>query len=221
MLESMHLDMSGAATVLGVIGLAAQLKLKVNLVVAMPVVENVIDADAVKPGAVVRAYGGQTVEIANTDAEGRLILADAIAYVTDKFAPAEIISIATLTGSVIKAIGDSIAGLIGNDAKTLVALEASGDRVGEGVWRFPLTDMFRRQTSSKRADLQNLGNKNPSEADHIVATAFLEKFAGKTSYTHIDIAGASMIDSPRGYMPAGGTGFGVRLLLDYLRSVRR
>lgn len=221
MLESMHLDMSGAATVLGVIGLAATLKLKVNLVAAMPVVENVIDADAVKPGAVVRAYGGQSVEVANTDAEGRLILADAIAYVTDKFEPKEIISIATLTGSVIKALGDTMAGLIGNDAKVLAALEAAGDRVGESVWRFPLTDTFRRQTSSKRADLQNLGNKNPSEADHIVATAFLEKFAGKTSYTHIDIAGASMIDSPRGYMPAGGTGFGVRLLLDYLRAAKR
>ncbi|MFO0702991.1 MAG: M17 family peptidase N-terminal domain-containing protein [Candidatus Andersenbacteria bacterium] len=221
MLESMHLDMSGAATVLAVIGLAAQLKLKVNLVAAMPVVENAIDANAVKPGAVVRAYGGQSVEILNTDAEGRLIIADAIAYVADKIKPASIISIATLTGSIIKAIGESIAGLIGNDARTLTALETSGDRTGESVWRFPLTDAFRARTSSKRADLGNLGNGDPSQADHIVATAFLEKFAKGVPYVHLDIAGAAMQSKPSGYLPADGTGFGVRLLLDYLRSLRR
>ncbi len=214
-LDQMHMDMSGAACVLGVLKLAAQLKLKVNITGVLAVAENAIDGIAYKPGSVLKAYNGKTVEIANTDAEGRLVLADALAYLVKNNRPTEIIDIATLTGAVLVTFGHEFAGLVSNSDQISRKLLTSGERTAEKLWRLPLTDYFREQTKGTKSDLRNLG-KNPKYADTIVAAAFLEAFTDGVPYAHVDIAGTSMTSARSGYNPAGGTGFGVRLLLDYV-----
>lgn len=216
-LDQMHMDMSGAASVLGTLKLAAQFKLKVNIIGVLAIAENAIDGNSYKPGSVLKAYNGKTVEIANTDAEGRLVLADALAYVVKNHKPSEIIDIATLTGAVLITFGHQFAGLVSNNDQISRKLLASGERTAEKLWRLPLTDYFRSQTKGTKSDLRNLG-KNPRDADTIVAAAFLEAFTDGVPFAHVDIAGTSMTPARSGYNPAGGTGFGVRLLLDYVSN---
>lgn len=215
MLSEMHMDMSGAATVLGVLKLASLLKLKVNLVGAMPVAENALGGNAIKPGSVVRAANGKTVEIANTDAEGRLILADALAYLTKEFTPARVIDLATLTGSIISALSFYYAGLVANSDKLSRGLLEAGRVTAEKLWPLPLDDDYRKSMRGTKSDLTNVSKKG---GDAIKAAAFLENFTDKTPWAHIDIAGTAMPPDARGYNPAGGTGFGVRLLIEYLRN---
>jgi leucyl aminopeptidase len=217
-LEHMHLDMSGAADVLEVIKVASILKLKTNILAVMPIAENAIGGDAYKPGSVIRAYNGTTVEIANTDGEGRLVLADAIAYVTRKYKLDAVIDIATLTGAIIITFGERFAGLLSNHDGLANELLKAGVRTAEPLWRLPLTDGYRREIRGKKSDLVNSVATRPPRADAIQAAAFLEAFTNGVPLGHIDIAGTSMRSRPMSYVPAGGTGFGVRLLIEYLRN---
>ncbi len=215
MIEQMHLDMSGAATVLHAIKLASRLKLKTNILAVMPVAENAIGGNAIKPGSVVKAYNGKSVEIANTDAEGRLILADALAYVADKYKPTRIIDIATLTGSIIAALSFFYAGLITNNEKISKGLLDASEVTSEKIWRMPLDNDFRQTMRGTKSDLTNISKGG---GDSTKAAAFLENFTAKIPWAHLDIAGTSMLPKPSGYQPQGGTGFGVRLLVEYLRK---
>ncbi|MDP2587665.1 MAG: leucyl aminopeptidase, partial [bacterium] len=218
MLEQMHLDMSGAATVLAVIRLAAQLKLKTNLIAAMPIAENALGGNAYKPGSVYTAQNGTSVEVTNTDAEGRLVLADANAYVAQRYKPTAIIDIATLTGAVLIALGEHHAGLTSNHDDLSNGLFNSSRTTGELIWPLPLTADYRAEVKGKKSDLVNAVLSKSARADAIQAAAFLERFAGEYPFALIDMAGTSMRSYKRGYTPEGGTGFGVRLLLDYIKQ---
>lgn len=219
-LEDMHMDMSGAAAVLATLKVAAELKMKVNLLAVTPLAENAIGGHSYKPGSVLRSYAGKSVEIKNTDAEGRLILADAIAYIIKKYAPTRMIDIATLTGHCIIALGEHAAGLFSNSDSLANALFEAGERTRERVWRFPLYKEYSEEVKGVKGDLQNSGKVlGGAAAGAITAATFLQEFVGKTPWAHIDIAGPAMSSQARDYIPKGGTGFGVRLLVDYLTAI--
>ena len=220
-LPHMHMDMSGAATVLSVLQCASKLKLKTNLVVVLAVAENAIGAESIKPGSVIRAYNGKTVEIANTDAEGRLILSDALAYVVKNYRPSMVIDIGTLTGAVIFTFGDQFAGLVTNHDQLSRQLLRASQKTGEAIWRLPLTDGYRQAVRGKKSDLVNSVVTRPERADGIQAGAFLEHFTGDTPFAHIDISGVANRKRALSYAASGGTGFGVRLLVNFLQNSPR
>lgn len=214
-MDEMKMDMAGAATCLGVIAAAKALELSIRVVAIMPVTENMPSGRATKPGDIVTAYDGKTIEILNTDAEGRLVLADALAYMAKEYQPAAIIDLATLTGAAIIALGHEASPILGNDAQLLNKIKESSQRTGERVWELPLWDEYRDMMRSKVADLKNMGK--PKQAGTIAGAAFLDFFVPKElPWAHIDIAGTAMLDEPRAYMPKGGSGWGVRLLVDLL-----
>lgn len=215
-IETMREDMSGAAAVLGTIKAAAELKLKKNLIGVISSAENAIGTTAYKPGDIFKSLSGKTVEIGNTDAEGRLVLADALTYTEKNYKPTRIIDLATLTGAVVVALGDYVAGMFGTDDKTMNLLFNAGERTYERVWRLPLHKDYINEVKSNTADINNINYGR--RAGSIMGAAFLSKFVENTPWTHIDIAGTSWLDEERGYYQAGGTGFGVRLLIDYLRN---
>ncbi|MEC7840517.1 MAG: leucyl aminopeptidase [Chlamydiota bacterium] len=213
---TMRSDMGGAATALGTIDAVASLGLKVNLTAVVPATENGIDSCSYKPGDVYGSYLGKTVEIGNTDAEGRLILADALAYASQKLKPTRIIDFATLTGAVVISLGRVASGLMTNDEKLAEALIAAGNETSERTWRLPLFDEYRKQLNSDVADLKNVGGR---EAGSIVAGMFLQEFVGKgIPWAHIDIAGTAFIDRDDGYLTKNATGVGVRLMVSFLTS---
>jgi leucyl aminopeptidase len=215
-LAEMKCDMAGAAAVAAVTAAAARLRLERRVIGVIPLVENMLSGSAARPGDIVRTFSGRTVEIGNTDAEGRLILADALAYVIDAFAPEAVIDVATLTGACVVALGDKIAGLFANNAALQEAIAAAGRRTNERCWPMPLPDDYKDLLKSDTADL---GNVPPSRSGGAIAAAlFLSEFVGSTPWAHIDIAGPAFQKKEDGYTPAGGTGFGVRLLLDWLDS---
>jgi len=214
-MKEMNTDMSGAAVVLGVIRAAAELKLKKNILAVAPVVENAVGTKSYKPGTILDSYLGKTVEIGNTDAEGRLALADAMAYVVKNYKPDRIVDFATLTGAVVAALGEDYAGLFSTDKVADKIIEA-GDYVGEKVWRMPLPEDYNELLKSKIADLNNISSSNYGGA--ITAALFLKNFVGKTPWTHIDIAGTARGSKRKHYWPEYGTGFGVRLMLEWLRK---
>jgi len=213
-MEKMKGDMGGAAAVLGAIRAAALLDLPMHVVALAPLTENMPDARATKPGDVKRSLKGLTVEIINTDAEGRLVLADALTY-AGEFSPDAVLDIATLTGARVIALGDHAAAVMGDEA-LIGRLKRAGEITGERVWQLPLFEEYGEQLKSDVADLKNVGGR---PAGTITAGFFLSKFVPEdTPWVHIDIAGLGMIDKARSYVPAGGTGFGVRLLLEFLRG---
>ena len=206
-------DMGGAAAVLGALRAVALLDVPLRVVGLAPVTENMPDANATKPGDVVRSLKGLTVEILNTDAEGRLILADALTY-TQEFAPDAIFDIATLTGGRIVALGDHAAAMMGDEA-LLARLRTAGDVTYERVWPLPLFEEYGEQLKSTVADVANIGGRSASS---ITAGFFLSKFVPDgVSWAHIDIAGLDQIEKERPYTPKGATGFGVRLFVEMLR----
>ena len=208
-MKEMNTDMSGAAVGLGVIRAAAELKLKKNILAVAPVVENAVGTKAYKPGTILDSYLGKTVEIGNTDAEGRLALADAMAYVVKNYKPSRIVDFATLTGSIVAALGEDYAGLFSTDKVADKILEA-GDYVGEKVWRMPLPDDYNELLKSKIADLNNISSSNYGGA--ITAALFLKNFVGETPWTHIDIAGTAWNSGSN----KGATGRPVSLLSQFL-----
>lgn len=214
-METMRDDMSGAACVLGTLAAAAALNLKVNLVGVVPSAENAIDAKSYKPGDVYKSYLGKTVEIGDTDAEGRLILADALAYSVKNLKPTEIIDFATLTGSVIIALGDLVTGLFSNNDQLAHALIEAGETSGELLWRMPLHQPYKEQLKSDIADLKNVGGRSASP---IKAGLFLEEFVSKTPWAHLDIAGTAFSSKENGYIPKNAVGYGIRLMIDFLKK---
>lgn len=214
----MKSDMGGAAAVAGTIEMAAKLKLPVNLVGAIPITENCIDSYAIKPGDVIGSYSGKTIEVINTDAEGRLILADALSYITERYKTDVLIDLATLTGNAIMSLGYKAAALISPDDDLAGALFSSGLSTGEKVWRMPHWDDYKDALKSDIADLKNLAGSPIGGA--INAAKFLEEFTREhPSWAHLDIAGTAFADSEFGSMKSA-TGYGVGLLIDYLEKIQ-
>ena len=214
-MHEMKYDMSGAAAVLESVAAIAELGLPIDLVAVVPSTENMPSGTAVKPGDVVTQYNGKTVEVNNTDAEGRLILADALAYAVDLGAE-RIVDIATLTGAVTIALGSTYAGVISNDDELAAAVTEAGEETGELVWRLPLHPEFKALMKGTVADLSNLASKR--KAGTITAASFLEEFVGETPWAHLDIAGTAW-DVGREYTGSEASGYGVRLLVQLARQL--
>ena len=214
-MEEMKYDMSGAAAVLGVMKIVNQLQPSVNVVGVITSAENMPGGGALKPGDVITAYSGTTVEVINTDAEGRLILCDALAYTIDTFKPDAIIDIATLTGAVVVALGHYATGMLGNKAGLLKKLTEAGKNTGEMVWELPIYPEFDEHIKSDTADIKN---SNGPGGGAIFGAAFLQKFVGKTPWAHLDIAGTAWDVKEKSYIPKGPTGVGVRLLAQLLKD---
>ncbi|NOQ52734.1 MAG: leucyl aminopeptidase [Desulfuromonadaceae bacterium] len=213
-MDEMKMDMAGAAAVLGAMQAAASLQLPVNLVAVVPAVENMPSGTALRPGDILRSLSGKTIEVLNTDAEGRLILADALTYV-GRYQPRVVIDLATLTGACIIALGNHAAAVLGNHDGLIRQLLKAGERSGEKLWQLPLWEEYAAQIKGDFADIKNTGGR---PAGTITAAAFLQKFADKYTWAHLDIAGMAWEERGRAGQPKGGTGFGVRVLIEYLRG---
>ncbi len=215
-IEEMKSDMAGAAAVLGTIRGAAQLKLKKNILGVMPICENMISSKAQRPGDIVTAYNGKSIEIANTDAEGRLILADALAYTEDIYKPEVMIDMATLTGSVINSFGYYAAGLISSDQELIKTLQEAGNASGDRVWPMPFFEEYFDWMDGSISDLSNMNTKGKGgEAGAIMGAVFLSHFVTTTRWAHLDIAGSAYWAVEGDYLQKGGTGSGVRVMLYY------
>lgn len=216
---SMHYmksDMGGAAAVLGAFWVAARLDLPIRLVGAIPLAENMVDGLAVKPGDVVGSYAGKTVEIIDTDAEGRLVLADALAYLLKHETPDAVIDLATLTGSIIRAIGTQAAGLFTKNDELALALSQAGEACGERLWRMPMWDEYGADLKSDVADLRNFTGKPMAES--ISAAKFIEHFTAEhPAWAHLDIAGMAFGDSEFAQTKSA-TGYGIRLLVEFMET---
>jgi leucyl aminopeptidase len=214
-MQEMKMDMSGAAAVLETVSAVAELGLELELIAVVPSTENMPSGTAIKPGDVVTQYNGKTVEVNNTDAEGRLILADALAYAVELGAE-RIVDIATLTGAVVIALGSTYAALISNDDELAAEVERVGRETGELVWRLPLHPEYKALTKGTVADLTNAAAKR--KAGTIYAGSFLEEFVGETPWAHVDIAGTAW-DVGRPYTGKDASGYGVRLLTGLARAL--
>ena len=213
-LDGMKMDMAGAAAVAGTLLAVAGLKPRVGVIGVLPLVENMPSGNATRPGDIVRSYAGKTVEIGNTDAEGRLILIDAMAWAIKKYKPDVTVDLATLTGACVVALGEKIAGVFSADDDLAAAILASAEKTHERCWRLPLPEDYREYLKSDLADIANMSSSRWGGA--ITAALFLSKFADDTRWAHIDIAGPAYVKKDGPYCRAGGTGFGVRLLCDLL-----
>ena len=216
-MDRMKDDMSGGAAVLGAIRTAAALKLPLNIVGLLPATENMPGGRAYKPGDVLRTMSGQTIEILNTDAEGRLILSDGLAYAC-RYKPAVIVDIATLTGACGIALGQEATGMLGTDEKLKQRIREAGEKTGERVWELPLWEEYYELIKSDIADMKNTGGR---QGGVITAAALLSKFVRKYPWVHLDIAATAWTDKDRPYTPKGATGVGVRLLTQFLRGYAR
>ncbi|HMK49426.1 MAG TPA: leucyl aminopeptidase [Thermodesulfovibrionales bacterium] len=211
-LEKMKYDMAGGAAVLAVMRSVAELKLPVHLIGILPATENLLGGSASRPGDVVRAIGGKTIEIISTDAEGRMTLADAIGF-AKRYEPRAIVDIATLTGACAIALGNAAIGMMGNDRYLLDKMKQSGESVYERVWELPLFKEYKEYLKSDVADLKNSGGRQGSLS---ASASFLNEFAGNTKWVHLDIAGTAYHDKDKPYTPKGATGIGVRLLFKFI-----
>ncbi len=214
-MHEMKMDMSGAAAVLEAVGAIAELGLEIDLIAVVPSTENMPSGTAIKPGDIITQYNGKTVEVNNTDAEGRLILADALAYAVELGAE-RIVDLATLTGAVLIALGSTYAAVISNDDALADEVREAGETTGELVWRLPLHPEYKDLTKGTVADLTNASAKR--KAGTIYAGSFLEEFVGDTPWAHVDIAGTAW-DVGRPYTGNDASGFGVRLLVEWARKL--
>jgi len=215
-MEKMKYDMSGGASVLAVIKAVSELDMAVNIVGILPATENLPGGSASKPGDIVKSITGKTIEIINTDAEGRLALADAMGYAIKYYKPKAVIDIATLTGACSVALGSEAIAIMGNNTELMGKLKMASDETYERVWQMPLYDEYKDYIKSDAADIKNSGGKNGSL---VTAGYFLKEFAGDTPWVHLDIAGTAWNDKDKPYMPKGATAIGVRLLLTFLKEV--
>ncbi|MBS4028813.1 MAG: leucyl aminopeptidase [Ignavibacteriales bacterium] len=213
-MAEMKMDMSGAAAVIGAVQTIARLKLLVNVVGLIPATENMPSGTAVKPGDVVTHRGGKTSEVDNTDAEGRLILADALAF-AETLKPQFVIDLATLTGACVVALGHFATGMMGNDDELMNKLKVAGEKTYERVWQLPLFDEYEKLIKSDIADVKNVGGR---WGGAITAGWFLKKFIGDYKWVHLDIAGPAILEDNQSYAPKGGSGVGVRLLVELVKS---
>ena len=212
---TMKTDMSGAAAVLGAMSALPDLRPAVRVLGLLPITENMPGDGAVKPGDILEIRNGTTVEVLNTDAEGRLVLADALAYATEQ-APAAIVDLATLTGAQVVALGRRVSGLLGTHESLVAQVRDAGERAGEPAWPLPLTTEYRCHLDSDVADLKNIGRAG--EAGTVVAALFLREFVGDVPWAHLDIAGPARAGEDDAFIAKGGTGVGVRTLLELLRT---
>jgi leucyl aminopeptidase len=213
-MEEMKYDMSGGAAVMGALRAAAELKLPLNVLGLIPSTENLISGKAVKPGDIIQTRGGKTIEVINTDAEGRLILADALDYAKELGATA-IVDMATLTGSVVIALGHHAIAVLGTDDALVQEVRTAGDRAGERCWPLPLWSEYRKQLKSDVADMMNVGGR---PGGTITAAWFLREFVGDVPWVHLDIAGTAYGTEPAPYQRKGAYGVPVRLLVEWLRG---
>ena len=219
-MDEMKFDKCGGCTVLGIMKAVSELKLPINVVGIIPSVENMLSGESYRPGDIIKLYNGKTTEILNTDAEGRLILADALAYGEKHYSPKAIIDFATLTGACIVALGNNVAGIVSNNEKLTKKIIESSKKTMEEVWELPLNQDYMDMIKSEVADMKNIGIGRA--AGTITAAAFLRNAIENTPWTHIDIAGVAwtqVATKEKSYNPKGATGFGVRLILDYLQNL--
>jgi leucyl aminopeptidase len=219
-MDEMKFDKCGGCTVLGIMKSVSELKLPINVVGIVPSVENMPGGESYRPGDIIRLYSGKTAEILNTDAEGRLILADALSYGEKHYSPKTIIDFATLTGACIIALGTNVAGMVTNNEKLAEKIFDSSKRTTEEVWELPLNQDYMDMIKSDVADMKNIGIGRA--AGTITAAAFLRNAIENTPWVHIDIAGVAWTQTAtkeKSYNPKGATGFGVRLILDYLQKL--
>jgi leucyl aminopeptidase len=213
-METMKYDMAGGAAVIGAVAAAARLRLPVDVTAYVPATENLPGGRAQKPGDVIRFLNGKTVEVLNTDAEGRLVLADGLALAA-RAKPDVVVDLATLTGAARVALGTLVAGVMGNDQTLVDELVAAGRAAGEPLWQLPLVPEYRDDLKSTVADLKNVGG----EAGSIIGGLFLQEFVGGVPWAHLDIAGPAFAEKDLPYAPRGGTGFGIRMLVRFLQGV--
>jgi leucyl aminopeptidase len=219
LMTPMKSDMAGAAAVLMTVAAAAELKLKVRVTGLLMLAENALSATSQRPSDVIKHYGGTTVEVLNTDAEGRLVLADGLAYADKNLDPDYLVDIATLTGAATLGLGRQYGAMYTRNLKVASALNQIGDYIGDRIWHMPLIDDYEIALESDIADLNHLGNKFKFQAGSVTAALFLEKFAGKRNWIHLDIAGPARSEADAGENPKGGTGYGVRLLTEWLATL--
>jgi leucyl aminopeptidase len=218
-MDEMKFDKCGGCTVLGIMKVVSELRLPVNVVGIVPSVENMPGGESYRPGDIIKLYNGKTAEILNTDAEGRLILADALAFGEKQYSPKAIIDFATLTGACIIALGTNVAAIVSNNERLTQKIKESSKKTTEEVWELPLNDDYMDMIKSDVADMKNIGIGRA--AGTITAAAFLRNAIEKTPWIHIDIAGVAwtqVATKSKPYNPKGATGFGVRLILDYLQK---
>ncbi|MBE9546065.1 MAG: leucyl aminopeptidase [Proteobacteria bacterium] len=214
-MDRMKTDMAGSAAVLGAIKAASDLKIPLNVVGLIPATENLPGGGAYKPGDILKSMSGQTIEIKNTDAEGRLVLADALTY-AGRFKPEAIVDLATLTGACVIALGDNTIGMMGTDDKLKKRVKDAAEATGERLWELPLWEEYHELMKSDVADLKNTGGR---AAGTITAAAFLSKFVGDYPWVHLDIAGPAWLTKDKPYIPKGASGVGVRLLVQFMRNL--
>lgn len=215
-MDEMKFDKCGGCTVLAIMRAVASMKLAVNVVCIVPSVENMPSATSYRPGDIIKMYSGKTVEVLNTDAEGRMILADALAYGIATYGPKSVIDLATLTGAAVIALGSNVAALVGNNKQLIDRLHDLSEKTGEKMWELPLYDEYHEQIKSPYADIRNIGGR---PAGAITAAAFLSNFISGVPWVHMDIAGTAWTQDgtyERSYNPKGATGFGVRTLVKLL-----
>jgi leucyl aminopeptidase len=212
-MSEMKIDMGGAAAVIGTLEAATRLKLPVHLIGLIPTTENMPSGSAMRPGDIIKHYNGKTSEVDNTDAEGRLVLADALGYAAT-YKPDAVIDLATLTGACVVALGFHAAGMFGNDDELMNRLKEAGEKTYERVWQLPLYEEYEKQIKSDVADVKNTGGR---WGGAITAALFLKKFIGEYHWAHLDIAGPAILEEDFPYAPRGGSGFGVRLLVEFLK----
>ena len=216
-MEDMTYDMAGSATVVGLMKTLALRKSKINAVGVVGLVENMVSGNAQRPGDIVKSYSGKTIEVLNTDAEGRLVLADALTYTEEKFKPKFIVDLATLTGAIIVSLGSEYAGLFSNNDKLSKQLIDAGKSVEEKLWRMPLNENFDKLINSKNADMQNINYIGG--AGSTTAAQFLQRFIiKKTPWAHLDIAGMAFSKYGGALNSGGATGYGVRLLNRFIEE---
>jgi leucyl aminopeptidase len=216
----MKADMAGGAAVIAVMGALRDLGVAAWVTGLVAAAENLPSGSAMRPGDVLRHYGGRTVEVLNTDAEGRLVLADALAYADRELDPDIVVDIATLTGAASLALSRRVAALFATDDRLAAALESAGEASGDRLWRMPLVEDYRRALDSPVADLANVPRDRKVQGGAITAALFLREFAGSRPWAHLDIAGPGKVDADEHEVTKGGTGFGVRVLLRWLESLR-
>lgn len=219
-MEEMKFDMCGAAAILGTMKVVRRLGVPVDVVAAVPACENMPGPEAMKPGDVRQSYSGKTVEVLNTDAEGRLILADALTYVARNYRPAAMVDLATLTGAVVIALGHYGAAVLSNDDDLASRIAAASERSGELTWRLPIWEAYPDHLKSRVADLKNVADPNAGGGT-IAGGAFLREFVEGLPWAHIDIAGTAWWDRERAHIPKGASGYGVRLLTELLGGYAR
>ena len=220
LMTAMKSDMAGAAACLATMSALKKLNAKVKVTALLMCAENSLSGSAQRPGDVITHYGGKTVEVLNTDAEGRLVLADGLAYAVKHLNPDYLLDIATLTGAASLGLGKQYAALYSRDAKWVKELRQAGEISGDRVWQMPLIDDYQISLESDIADLNHTADKGDFGAGSVTAALFLEQFAGNTNWAHLDIAGVGRAEADAGEQPKGGTGWGVRLLLEWIGNLK-